>query len=214
MTTSFRRSVGMTLIELLVAGSLFGLFTSMVAAALVQAHWLQDQSVAKLDAVRHASLAQDIIARDIESARYASRVLMESTDSPPPASGVPPAPFGARPVFGDALVITRHRRDPDPSITFPQQYHVAYWFEPGATPAAPGRIRRATYFPAPPDTTGSIAPEAGSERVIAKEVLDFQVSTDTTSSAVSTVRVDIWAKTLPRPVTTFVATEPNPSPID
>ena len=73
---------GMSLIEILVASALFGMFTGMVAGALIMAHRTQDASVAKLDVVRRASLALDLLVRDIESARYNAKVTMNGAAVP------------------------------------------------------------------------------------------------------------------------------------
>jgi type II secretory pathway pseudopilin PulG len=205
MTVKSKRNSGITLIELMVTGVLFGLFTGMVAGALVQAHRVQDKSVAKLDAIRHASLAEDIMSRDIESGRYAENVNIFSAGAPP-ATGTYPT-FGTTPLLANPLLITRYRKHPNPAITFPQEVNIAYWFEPNADPELPGKVRRAILsptFPAPG------VPEAGSERVVARDVFDFQVSTDPSSM----IRLDMWVNTVQDPVTILVATEPNPSPID
>lgn len=203
-----RNRRGITLIELMVAGALFGLFTGMVAGALMMAQRAQDQSVAKLDAIRHASLAEDLLARDIEAARFSTEVTMDNLPLPTTAQ---------RPLWDHPLMIRRWRMDPtgtDPDWT--EAVIAIYWFEPNpdepttvtttsARPTLPGRVRRTLF-----DTSLNPVPgETAAGRVLVRDAKDFQVMTEG-SGAITLTKADIWVSTVGYPVTTYVATEIPP----
>lgn len=204
-----RRALGITLLELMVTGSLFGLFTGMVASALVMAQRTQDKTVVKLDAIRHASLAEDLLARDIEAARFSSRVTVDNL----------PLPSGSlRPTAEQPLMVARLRQDPSSSHDDATEEVVAvYWFEPhpqeslpvtadSDPPSRPGKLRR-TLFDA-----ASMAPVEGESehgRVLARDVRDFQVASDS-SAGVWLTRVDLWVNSVGHPITCFVASESPP----
>lgn len=197
------------MIELLVTGSLFGLFTGMVGGALVLAQRTQEQAVVKLDAIRHASLAEDLLARDIEAARFSSRVTLDN--APLPADAL-------RPTADQPLMVARLRQDPASTYDDVTEEVVAvYWFEPhpeedgvvtadSPPPSKPGQLRR-TLFEAASMTPVDGETEDG--RVLARNVRDFQVLSDS-SSGVALTRADLWVDSLGHPITCYVACEAPP----
>ncbi len=211
MTGSFRRGRGpvggLTLIEILVASALFGLFTGMVAGAMVLAQRNQDAAVTKLDAVRRATLVLDLLVRDVQSAKYSSDVSMNSA-LPPAKSGSPL--MGTQPVGVAELDIKRLREFPgmgNPTTT--QRIVVGYWFDPGTGEPGKGMIRRVIY-----DAYSSplvpVSGETADGRILVRDVRDFRVSSEVVGT-LTFITAEIWIATIGNPISTSVALEP-PAP--
>jgi prepilin-type N-terminal cleavage/methylation domain-containing protein len=200
---------GLTLIEILVASALFGLFTGMVAGALIMAHRSQDASVSKLDAVRRATLALDLLVRDVEAAQYVSDVTMNGAT--PPAKAGSPAQ-GTVPVGLNELQITRYRQYPTSTyLTSLQRLVAGYWYDQGdPLVEGDGMIRRVLY-----DSYSSpLAPLAGEHadgRVLVRDVRDFRVSSYALGG-LTMLESEIWLGTLGNPVRATVALVPTVAP--
>lgn len=196
---SKRRPRGVTLIELLVASALFGLFTGMVATALILAHRTQDASTAKLDAVRRATMALDLLVRDVESARYNSKISMGT-------AAVPATP--TRPAGLQELQIRRNRKSPHGDYKEP--IVVGYWYDPGNGEPGQAMVRRSLYdgymTPLEP-LTG----EPSDGRILVRDVKEFLLSSSLVDG-VTFLRADIWVKSIGNPISTMIATEQPVTP--
>ena len=189
-----RRKVrAMTLIELLVAGALFGLFSGMVAKALVTGHRTQDALSTKLESVRRASLALDLWVRDIQAARFSSKVTMGGSQVP------------TSPTVPDTLneLVIRRGRAPVPPAILPETVAVGYWYDPASGAPGAGMIRRNLYDPT------TLAPWPGEPpdgRVLVRGVRKFVLSRSVSGGLV-TLRAEISVDTVGAPVTASVCTE-------
>jgi type II secretory pathway pseudopilin PulG len=185
----------MTLIEILVASALFGLFTGMVAGALVLAHRAQDKSVTKLDAIRRASLALDLLVRELEAAQYDKKVSMNG-------AAVPANP--TQPAGVNELQIRRNRAYP--GSTFPDSVIAGYWFDPGTGEVGKGMVRRTLYsvYLSPLEP---VEGESADGRVLVRDVKNFLISR-TVAGSLTTIRADIFLSTVGSPISTTVALQP------
>ena len=191
-----KRRRGVTLVEVLITGTLFGLFTGMVAGAMKMARQAQDSSVAKVEMVRLASVALDSLARDLEAGRYSSMVLMNGA----PVPTEPVAPEGLQ-----ELQISRFRDNPLlPGENNAESVRAGYWFIP-PNDSSPGEIRRTVYqaytVPLQP-----VPGESEDGRVLARGVKRFLVRREVTDG-ITFIKADIWVGTLGNPISTAVAME-------
>lgn len=211
--SSKRRPRGLTLIEILVSAALFGLFTGMVATALIMAHRTEDASVLRLDAIRRASVCLDLLVRDIEAARYISDVTM---------NGALPLPApGNTPVDVDELQIKRLRRySGSTSLTSTEEVVLGYWFDQGTGAPGKGMVRRIVYD----GTTDPLVPFPGEPpdgRILVRDVIDFKVSSFVVGT-ITFIKADIWVVSVGKdpqgnpiqgpPITASVAVEPATPP--
>lgn len=188
------RILGLSLIEVMVAGALFGLFTSMVATALVMGHQVQNSSTGKLDAVRRATLALDRLVRDVEAARFRSKVTMGGAT----VAVAPTSPEGL-----NELLITRQALIP--GDTYPSTVRVGYWIDHG-TPEDPadGTVRRVQY-----QGYGALTPlpgETADGRILVRDVRDFLVSSEV-SGPLTIIKAQLRVSTVGPAVKAAVATE-------
>lgn len=211
--SSSRRPRGVTLIEILVSSALFGLFTGMVATALVLAHRTQDASVLRLDAIRRASVCLELMVRDIEAARYVSDVSM--------SGATPPAAPGLTPDNLNELQIKRLRKDPSSaSFTSTDPVVVGYWFDPGTGNPGDGMVRRVLYD-GYTDPLAVFPGEPEDGRILVRDVVDFKVSSYA-AGALTFIKADLWVVSVGRdpqgnpiptpPISTSVAVEPTTPP--
>ncbi len=196
MTGISNRGRGVTLVEVLITGTMFGLFTGMVAGAMKMARQAQDCSVAKVEMVRLASVALDSLARDLEAGRYSSMVLMNGA----PVPTEPVAPEGLQ-----ELQISRFRDNPLlPGENNAESVRAGYWFIP-PNDSSPGEIRRTVYqaytVPLQP-----VPGESEDGRVLARGVKRFLVRREVTDG-ITFIKADIWVGTLGNPISTAVAME-------
>lgn len=191
-----RRRYGVTLIEVLVTGAMFGLFTSMVAGAMKLAHQSQDASVTKVELVRLASVALDGLARDLEAARYSAMVLMNGSSVPTS----PTSPEGLQ-----ELQISRFRNDPtQPGENAAEPVKVGYWFAPPSASNA-GELRR-TLYQAHSVPLQPVPGESADGRVLARGVKRLLVHSQT-NDGITFIKADIWVGSLGHPVSMAVAME-------
>lgn len=207
-------SRGVTLIEILVASALFGMFTGMVATALIMAHRTQESSAVKLDAIRRASLCLNLLVRDIEAARYVSDVTMNGA--------TPPAAPGLTPVGVDELQVARLRKHPSfglPYVT--QAVTVGYWYDQGSGELGKGMVRRVLYDPNSGPPMDVFPGEDTDGRIIVRDVIDFKASSYV-QGGLTFIKADIWVTSLGKdrqgrpiqgpPISTSVALEPTLPP--
>ncbi len=153
--------VGLTLLELIVAGALFAIFTGMVAQAMVMGHRAQRTVSSKLDSVRHASLALDLLMRDLQSAPSSAFVQLNAV--PVPATLTRPTP-------AQELRITRFRAAGLPS-SVPTEVTAGYWLDDSTGEEGEWTVRRILY-----DDAGSPLPgEYSGGKIIVRDVREFEV---------------------------------------
>ena len=207
------RRRGLTLVEILVSSALFGLFTGMVATALIIAHRTEDASVLRLDAIRRASVALDLMVRDLEAAQSDGDVSLNG-NTPPVTTPEKPE------LVPGGLLITRYRQNPAaPGVpTALQSVKVRYWYDPGTGEPGKGMVRRILC-----DYSGTpLTTEPSDGRILVRDVIDFQISSYNLSS-LTFVKADIWVVSIGKdpngnpikgpPLTTSIALEPTvPAP--
>lgn len=196
MTDISSRRRGVTLVEVLITGTLFGLFTGMVAGAMKLAHQAQANSVSKVELVRLASVALDSLARDLEAGRYSSMVLMNGA----PVPTEPVAPEGLQ-----ELQVSRFRDDPRlPGEHNAEAVKAGYWFLPPSE-SSPGEIRR-TVYQAYTVPLRPVPGESEDGRVLARGVQRFLVHREVIDG-ITFIKADIWVGSLGNPISTAVALE-------
>lgn len=182
--------------EVLVTGSLFVLILTMVGQAMVLGHRSQRSISTKLESVRRASLALDLLVRDALSARISSRVTYRN----PGATTVPGTLTTVS--GGHELRIDRFQRN-DVSL-FGDPVSVGYWYAPGADPPATGTVQRVLYDPLGAPTLGY----TGAGKTLVRNVRDFQVSrTFDAATNLWTLNAQISVGTVGRPITAAVSLE-------
>ncbi len=195
MISISRRPPGVTLMEVLITGTMFGLFTGMVAGAMKMAHQSQESSVAKIELVRRASVTLDQLVRDLESARFSSSALINGSEVPIE----PISPEGL-----NELQIRRFRDDPTTPGEDAEAVKVGYWFVPPSSSNS-GEIRR-TIYQAHSVPLQPVPEESADGRVLARGVKKFhlwrQVEGDITY-----LKANIWVGSLAHPISTAIAME-------
>lgn len=162
----------MTLVEVLVTGSLFAIVLTMVARAMVVGQHAQTTLSHKVDIVRKASTALDLLVRDAEAGQFITRLTYLHTGTVtalPAAFTVVDTP--------DELKVRRTAAGPT-IYDLPHDIDVGYWRDP-----ADLTLHRTLYDSGPPQ-----------DKIIARDVgrFDFQVVPNaTTGLSVVTVRVKV-----------------------
>ena len=192
---AFHRTRGVTLMEILITGSLFGLFTGMVAGAMKMAHQSQEASVAKIELVRRASVALDQLVRDLESARYSSAALINGAELPTERT----SPEGL-----NELQISRYRDNPALPGQDAEPVKVGYWFVPPSATNS-GEIRR-TVYQAHSVPLQPVPEESADGRVLARGVKRFLLCRQVTDD-ITFLKADIWVGSMAHPISTAVAME-------
>ncbi len=194
---SSKRRPGLSLVEVLVTGSLFVLILTMVGQAMVLGHRSQRSISTKLESVRRASLALDLLVRDALSARISSRVTYRN-----PGATTVPGTLTTVSGGGQELRIDRFQRSD--TTLFGDPVSVGYWFVPGADPPTTGTVQRIIYDP----FENPIAGYTSDGKTLVRNVRDFQVSRvfDATTN-LWTLNAQISVGTVGRPITAAVSLE-------
>lgn len=174
-------SRGLTLVEIMVTGTLFAIVLSMIAQALVTGSRTQAQLSHKIAVHRQASMALDSLVRDAEMARFSANIrLIEGVaNNPVPDVFTQVQNVPAPPV---ELNIS-HTQSGATIYDEPEQIAVGYFRN-----STDDTLRRVLY-----DDTGAImagTPPDG--KVLARDVRDFDVKMDLSGpSPVLTARVKV-----------------------
>lgn len=179
----------MTLVEVLVTGSLFAVVLTMVARAMVVGQHAQTTLSHKVDIVRKASTGLDLLVRDAEAAQYSTRLtyLDNGTVTALPTTFTvvdTPDELRVRRTAAGATI-----------YDLPHDIDVGYWRDP-----ADLTLHRTIYDSGPPQ-----------DKIIARDVgiFDFQVAPNaTTGLSVVTARVKVG--TINEPVFTEFSLETGP----
>ncbi|MCA9779622.1 MAG: prepilin-type N-terminal cleavage/methylation domain-containing protein [Candidatus Eremiobacteraeota bacterium] len=173
---------GLTLVEIMVTGTLFAIVLSMIAQALVTGSRTQAQLSHKIAVHRQASMALDMLVRDAEMARYAAnlRLIVGAANNPVPNvftkvqnSPIPPVELWISRVEAGATLYD----PPEPII-------VGYFRN-----TDDNTLRRLLY-----DQTGTavLAGTPADGKILARDVRDFDVKIDNSGfSPVLTARLKV-----------------------
>jgi type II secretory pathway pseudopilin PulG len=183
---------GLTLVEVMVTGTLFAVVLSMIAQALVVGSRSQRQLSHKIAVHRQASMALDALVRDAEMARYNANVRL--------IVGAVAGPVPATDADADADIFTEVQNAPAPptELQFTRM-------EPGATLYDPPRqikvgyyrnttddTLRQVYYESDGTTIVSGTPPDG--KVLVRDVRDFDVKlviSAVTNLPVLTARIQV-----------------------
>lgn len=191
------RPRGLTIVEVLITGSLFAVILGMVGQAMVLGHRSQRSLSTKLEAVRRASLALDLLVRDAQSARLSTRVTYRNP-------GLSPVPTTLTTVSGgDEFRVDRFQQAAVGLLGDPVS--VGYWLVPGAG-VADGTVNRTMYDRANPGNF--INGYTANGRILVRDVRDFQVSmVQTAVPTLWSLNAQISVSTVGPPVTAAVTLE-------
>lgn len=188
------RNRGVTLIEILVTGSLFAIVLTMVGKAMVMGHRAQSNISEKISIHRAASNALDVLVRDAEMARLTSRVYLFIGLSPQLVPTTATSIGVANEFRIDSLVQGTTIYDPPDSIS------VGYW---RSTPD--NTLRRSLYDPSDPSNPLPGTPAGG--KILARDVSNFQISLNPdVTTGLGTLTAVLTVSTI-RPLTTQVTLE-------
>lgn len=187
MISARRRAI--TLVEVLVAGALMGIFMTMVARALVMGFRTQARASEKVQAVREATMALDEIARDVSTADPQAALSL--------SLGLPPTALTSTPTRADVSKEFRisgwHRYDGYPA--YPDGVITGYWYVP-ATATAPGSLRKIVYDSYSLNPLPSQLPNG---KILVRNVRDFLVSRQVVGGA-DVVRCELFVDQIAKPV--------------
>lgn len=194
MTPTSKRRRGLSIVEVLVTGTLFGIILTMVAQAMVVGQRSQRTVSQKLVAVRNASLALDRIVRDCEAAVVDTRVRLRNPVS---------MNFGLTQIQGPREFAINRFHNPGAIGTPPVEVVVGYWMM--KPPTELGTLQRMMYqangFTPFSDFTAT-------GRSVAMDVRDFRVSkTLNPATGLSTIVVELSVSTVGAPVKAEVSLE-------
>lgn len=199
---------GISLIEILVMGTVFALVTTMVAEAMVKSYRFHRRIEGKIQSTRQASLAAQQIVRDLEAARN-DRQVTTALSSPPAFFPTPLADADASQPLVIALRMPMNLPPPD---EYKSEYvKVAYWHVASADGL--GEIRRARYTY---DLTTSswVSRDGPAGKAIARGIRQFQISGVERSDGLRAVAFEIAAgeKGAPLAFTTVLTPPPVATP--
>ena len=174
-------SRGLTLVEIMVTGTLFAIVLSMIAQALVTGSRTQAQLSHKIAVHRQASMALDSLVRDAEMARFSANIrLIEGVaNNPVPDVFTQVQNLPAPPV---ELHISRTQSGAT-IYDVPEQIVVGYFRD-----STDDTLRRVLYD----DMGAIIAGTPPDGKVLARDVRDFDVKMDLSGpSPVLTARLKV-----------------------
>lgn len=188
-----RNRKGLTLLEVLITGTLFGIVMTMVGRALVLGYRAQSNISQKIQVHREASTALDQLVRDAELARLSSRIYLVVASSPQtvPSTAV------------SVTVANEFRIDhmaQGPTIyDDPVPISVGYWRRDSDK-----TLRRTLY-----DAAGVPLPNTPADgKIVGRDVQDFQVSlVPDPTTGLATLTAEATISTLERPLSTQVYLE-------
>lgn len=188
-----RKTGGLTLLEVLVTGTLFGIVMTMVGRALVLGYRAQSTISQKIQVHREASAALDMLVRDAQLARFSGNVNLNIASSP---TTVPTT-------LTSVTVANEFRIDRMTGGTTlydaPVPISVGYWRR-----NSDKTLRRTQY-----NSSGTVlagTPAGG--KVVGRDVQEFQVSlVPDYTTGLSTLTAELTVSTIQEPLSTQVYLE-------
>ena len=184
---------GLTLLEVLVTGTLFGIVMTMVGRALVLGHRAQSTISQKIQFHREASAALDMLVRDAQMARFSGNVNLNVASSPTTVPSTLTSVTVANEFRIDRMTQGATLYD------VPIPISVGYWRR-----SSDKTLRRTQY-----DASGTVlagTPAGG--KVVGRDVQEFQVSlVPDATTGLSTLTAELTVSTLQEPLSTQVYLE-------
>lgn len=164
-----------TLVEVMVAGAVMSLILTMVGQALVMGLESQQRSTEKVQAVRQATIALELLARDYSMVYQSGVVNLLATPT--------------RPGVANELRITNYRTATNPEV--PERVTKGYWYVPSDK-----TVRRLVYQDG---TTTPMPDQPPDGKIIARDVREFLVSSQTVGS-LTVLRAEMYVAEIAEPI--------------